>query len=211
MVDITNREVKLTQNIVTEFIPTESKVKLIDGTVYEYKNLVVALGLKVNFSAIEGLEDAIERHAEGICSNYSPYTVERTFLEMNRLVSLAKSDPTLKLRAIFTAPNTPIKCGGGPQKAAHLAWDFFTKQGVIDQIDIEFVHGGPGIFPQPDYAKKQEALLEKRGIKLSKKENLVKIDASENTAIFDGPDGAVERQYDMIHIVPPQGPLDVSI
>merc|ERR1712038_1522451 len=68
----------------------------------------------------------------------------------------------------------------------------------------------PGIFPQPDYAKAQEKLLAERNISVFKSQNLIKIDPSENTAIFTSTNGdIIEREYEMIHIVPPQGPLDV--
>ena len=65
----------------------------------------------------------------------------------------------------------------------------------------------PGIFSQPDYAKVLKELCEERGIQVCYNSDLIRLDYENNFAIFQD----VQKKYDMIHVVPPQGPLEVSI
>ena len=60
-------------------------------------------------SQIKGLPDAFE--TPGVCSNYHADYVKKTY-------------PATKAfkegNAVFTFPNTPIKCAGAPQKIMYL-------------------------------------------------------------------------------------------
>ena len=199
------------QNILTEFRPDENMVEMIDGTEIEYQTLVVAMGLDLKWDQIPGLNLAIEKYAPGICSNYSPFLVEKTWDEIQRVAKLAqklkdKGDSTekSKINAIFTQPSTPIKCAGAPQKIAYLAEEYFRKQNVRDQINMEFHTGLPKLFGQPDYEKRLLELMEMKGIKLCRNDDLIAIDYTENKATFKE---TGDITYDMIHITPPQGPL----
>ena len=61
--------------------------------------------------------DALE-HDPAVCSNYHPKYVQKTFPAMQAFK---------EGNAIFTYPNTPIKCGGAPQKILYLTEDYFRK------------------------------------------------------------------------------------
>ena len=54
----------------------------------------------------------------GVCSNYSVHTVKDTY----KCLQNFKGG-----NAVFTLPNTPIKCQGAPQKIMYLAEDYFAK------------------------------------------------------------------------------------
>ena len=56
-----------------------------------------------------------------VCSNYSPLYVHKTWHAMQNIESG---------NAIFTYPNTTIKCAGAPQKVVYLSDDYFRKVGV---------------------------------------------------------------------------------
>ena len=64
---------------------------------------------------VEGLLDAL-KHDPMVCSNYWRETVEKTY-------------PAFKAfkggNAIFTFPNTPVKCAGAPQKIMYLADEYW--------------------------------------------------------------------------------------
>lgn len=60
---------------------------------------------------IDGLTDDILLNAPGVCSIYSPKYVEKVSKEATKLKYG---------NALFTYPNTPIKCGGAPQKIMYL-------------------------------------------------------------------------------------------
>lgn len=64
---------------------------------------------------IPGLLEGLQTEGSGVCSIYSPHYVEKTFLEIKRIKSG---------NAVFTFPNTPVKCAGAPQKIMYLAEDY---------------------------------------------------------------------------------------
>jgi len=59
---------------------------------------------------VKGLPEALA--TPGVCSNYSPLYVNKT---MECLRGFRGGN------AIFTLPNTPIKCPGAPQKAMYIS------------------------------------------------------------------------------------------
>ncbi len=71
--------------------------------------------------ALEALE-----HDPRVCSNYSTDYVEKTF----RAFQGFKTG-----NAIFTFPNTPIKCGGAPLKAMYLFEDYLAQ---VSRVDFSF-------------------------------------------------------------------------
>ena len=68
--------VKRIENEVISFDPKQNEVILRDGTVIGYTTLIVAAGLKLDWEAVEGLNDALGQN--GVTSNYrydlAPYT-----------------------------------------------------------------------------------------------------------------------------------------
>lgn len=77
---------------------------------------MLALGIKLAFEKVKGLPEAF--NTEGVCSNYSPETVTKTWDALQKFESG---------NAIFTYPNSPVKCPGAPQKIMYLADDYFRK------------------------------------------------------------------------------------
>lgn len=65
---------------------------------------------------IKGLPEAF--NTPGVCSNYSTKYVEKT---LESLKNFREGN------AIFTFPNTPVKCAGAPQKAMYIAEEYFRK------------------------------------------------------------------------------------
>ncbi|MCF2870385.1 bifunctional protein tyrosine phosphatase family protein/NAD(P)/FAD-dependent oxidoreductase [Octadecabacter sp. G9-8] len=177
----------------------EKDALILDGCrVVKYKRLVVCPGLKLDWVGVEGLVETLGRN--GVTSNYrydlAPYTWE--------LVSGMKSG-----RAIFTQPPMPIKCAGAPQKAIYLSADHWTRQGVINDIDIGFHNAGGVLFGVKDYVPALQSYVDKYQIGLNFFNNLVAIDGPGKKAWFDvaKPDAPVERvqvDFDMIHVTPPQ-------
>ena len=104
--------VKWVKSPVREFKPEHNLVIAENGDEITYDQLVVCPGLKLDWGAIEGLEDTLGKN--GVTSNYrfdlAPYTW--------KLVSEMKEG-----KAIFTQPPMPIKCAGAPQKALYLEID----------------------------------------------------------------------------------------
>merc|ERR1712066_803405 len=88
-VEVVDKETMWHQNFVTEFNPDKNKIKMLDGTELEYKQLIVAMGLQLNWDKIPGLSQAIELKTPNVCSNYSAFTVERTWQNIQEITKKA--------------------------------------------------------------------------------------------------------------------------
>ena len=166
---------------------------LSDGSTVGYDALVVAPGIRLAWEKIDGLEETLGKN--GVTSNYrydlAPYTWE--------LVQGLK-----KGRAIFTQPPMPIKCAGAPQKSMYLSCDHWRRTGVLGDIEVEFRNAGGVIFGVKDYVPALLEYVEKYGIDTQFGSNLIAVDGSAQKATFATEDGEVTRDFDMLHVVPPQ-------
>jgi sulfide:quinone oxidoreductase len=99
-----------TREEVAEFRPDENLLLTVGGGQVSYDYLVVAAGIQVDWDKIKGLQETIGKN--GVCSNYSYQHVDSTWEAIRNFRGG---------NAIFTAPNTPVKCGGAPQKIMYLA------------------------------------------------------------------------------------------
>ncbi|RKF22462.1 NAD(FAD)-dependent dehydrogenase [Altericroceibacterium spongiae] len=181
------------QNAVSTFDPDNNLVTLNDGTHLSYNILVLALGNRLAWDQIDGLEDTLGKN--GVTSNYrfdlAPYTWE-----------LVKN--TRKGRALFTQPPMPIKCAGAPQKAMYLSCSEWKKQGCLNDMEVEFHNAGGVLFGVADYVPALMETVENYGIDLNFGSTLVAVDGTARTAIFETAEGQVSRPFDMLHVCPPQ-------
>jgi eukaryotic sulfide quinone oxidoreductase len=76
---------------------------------------------------VKGLVEALASDAR-VCSNYSPLYVDKTYKALQDF----KGGP-----ALFTFPNTPIKCAGAPQKIMYIADQYLRK--VFNKIKLSMV------------------------------------------------------------------------
>ena len=180
------------------FDPDNNRVSLADGRAITYDLLVVAVGIKLDWAGIKGLEATLGKN--GVTSNYrydlAPYTWEL-------VRNLGKG------RALFTQPPMPIKCAGAPQKAMYLSCDVWRDNGVLPNIDVEFHNAGPGLFGVAAYVPALMEYVERYGIDLQFGSKLVAVDGDKKIATFATEQGEVTREFDMIHVVPPQVAPDV--
>jgi sulfide:quinone oxidoreductase len=186
----------------TAFQPELNKVTLASGNVLTYDYLVVCPGIQINWNAIKGLPETLGKN--GVCSNYSytqaPYTFEC-------LKNLKKGV------AIFHNPDGPVKCGGAPHKIMYLAADYFRKQGVLNDVEIQYRSGGSRLFGIEKYEKTLLKVVERGHIQLHFSQRLVEIDGAGKRARFIGigeknKDEEYWVNFDMLHVTPPQGPPD---
>lgn len=187
---------------VASFQPDNNQLSTQEGNVYSYDYLIVAPGIQIDWHKIEGLVETLGKN--NVCSNYAydqcSYTWEcvRNFKGGN---------------ALFTQPGTPIKCGGAPQKIMYLASDRFMKANVLHKTNVEFCTAGGVIFGVKKYAKTLNEVCENYGIKQNFKHDLIKIDGPNKKATFkvtaaDGSTSEVTKDFDMIHVTPPQSAPD---
>jgi sulfide:quinone oxidoreductase len=186
---------------VTSFDPSGNGVVLGDGSRVSYEYLVVAVGMKLNWTAIKGM--SVEQlGSDGVCSNYLYDGCEGTWRTLREFTGGT---------AVFTNPPPPIKCAGAPQKIMYLADEHFRKRGVRGQTKFIYASGTPGIFSVKEFAKPLNEVIARKQIETLYKHELVEIRPAERKAIFQSVerDDRVEIDYQMIHVTPPQGPPDV--
>lgn len=185
--------VKWYREAASQFDPDHNCVTTADGTEIFYKYLIVCPGLQLDWGKIEGLEGNVGKY--GICSNYSYDHVDYTWDTIRDFKGG---------RAIFTHPNSPIKCGGAPQKIMYLAEEAFRNQGVRSQAEIVFQTANPSIFAVKKYADTLNEIVKERDIHVNYRKDLVKIDGPNKKATFKDLDTNEEEtlDYEMIHAVP---------
>ena len=200
--DLIPSGVKWIKSKIASFNPESNEVNLETGASVKYRQLAIATGIKSNWNAIPGLAETIGKN--GVTSNYSydyaPYTWE--------LVQNLQSG-----KAIFTQPPMPIKCPGAPQKAMYLSCYEWQKQGRLKNISVELNNAGAALFGVADFVPPLMEYVKKYNATLNFNCNLVSVDGPSKKATFavkdaDGNVTMVEKSFDMLHVVPPQGPQD---
>ena len=190
------------QKEVSGFLPNVNKVTLDDGTEVGYEYLIVAPGIQINWSAIKGLQETLGKN--GVCSNYSFQSVNYTW----ECIKNFKGG-----KAIFTNPNTPVKCGGAPMKIMFLATDYFRKHGLLNKTQVEYWSGGTRLFGVDKYENTLKKVVARGNIKTQFFVRLDEIDGPNKKAKFAGfgennKDQEYWVNFDMIHVTPPQSAPD---
>ena len=202
MASVLPRGVHWIKSAVAAFEPERDAVILDGCRVVKYKQLVVCAGLKLDWHGIEGLSETLGLN--GVTSNYrydlAPYTW-RLVQQIGRERRDAK--------ALFTQPPMPIKCAGAPQKAMYLSADHWRRTGVLGSVDIQFCNAGAVLFGVADYVPALMEYVKAYNIGLNFGQTLLSVDGPARKATFsktnaDGSKELITRDFDMIHVVPPQ-------
>ena len=191
--------VKWVRDFAAEFLPEQNTVVTRDGTRISYDSLVVAPGIQLDWEKVPGLRQSVG--SGGVCSNYSYDTVDSTWEAIRNFRGGT---------AIFTMPNTAVKCGGAPQKILYLAEDYFRRTGIRDRTRMLFVAPGAKIFAVDKYRPVLEGIIAKRGIETKLRHHLVELRAAAKEAVLENLDTGVREtvSYDMIHVTPPMSAPD---
>ncbi|MDP2066957.1 MAG: TIGR01244 family sulfur transferase [Burkholderiaceae bacterium] len=198
MASVLPRGVHWIKAAVAAFEPDRNAVVLDGCRVVRYEQLVVCPGLKLDWHGIDGLAETLGRN--GVTSNYrydlAPYTWD--------LVRHLRGG-----RALFTQPPMPIKCAGAPQKAMYLSADTWRRDGVLQDVDVQFYNAGAVLFGVADYVPALMEYVKTYGIGLNFNHTLTAINGPKKEAAFsqtraDGTKATVTADFDMIHVVPPQ-------
>jgi sulfide:quinone oxidoreductase len=187
---------------VSECLPDESIIVCKSGAKYSYDYLVVAPGIQLDWDKVKGLKETIGKN--GVCSNYTYATAPYTWETLSNLKGG---------KLLFTNPNTPIKCGGAPQKIMYLAADYLRKHDLANKSEVHFFSGGGIIFGVKKYADVLNKVIKRYDIKTHFNNNLVEIDGPNQIAYFEtkneeGETVIVEQKFDMLHVTPPQSAPD---
>ncbi|MGB5964711.1 MAG: FAD/NAD(P)-binding oxidoreductase [Sulfurimonadaceae bacterium] len=233
--------VNLIKDSVATFDPANNSVTTASGETVTYDYLIVATGLMLNYGAIKGLKGEITSAGadngevlekigkDGVHSLYFQDGATKTYDGIQELIAKAEAHTgEEKLQALFTHPNTPIKCGGAPKKIVYLTHARLEEAGVRDKVELTFLPNGGKMFGVKEF---HDAIVEQfkvRDFKWHYKHNLVEIDTENKIAVFDHhweekgeydkeleaydmitKHERVEKKYDFIHITPPMKAPDV--
>lgn len=188
--------VKLLAQKVARFEPQENRLQLDNQQIITYDFLVVSTGLQDNFQAVEGISDLTQ-----INSVYTPATANNTFTAIKELAEQAKER---KVKALFTQPATPIKCGGAPKKIMYMAEHYLRHKGVRENVDITFMTPGSAYFGVDPYEKAVKQQFGERGLNIAFGHELTALDSTAKQASFIHryeEQGAYDKdleEYDMI-------------
>jgi NADPH-dependent 2,4-dienoyl-CoA reductase/sulfur reductase-like enzyme len=184
------------QDKAAEFSPNSNSVVTEKGDVIQYDFLLVATGLQTDYDKIPGLVEALKGDT-GVCSNYSDKYVETTYKSLQNFK---------EGNAIFTYPNTPVKCPGAPQKICYLTDHYLRKVGKRDKANVIYNTSLAVIFGVKKYADALWKVCEGRNINVNLRTNLIEIKPDKKEAIFqnlDKPHEVTTFQYSMLHVTPP--------
>ncbi len=240
--DLIPSGVKWVKDEVTTFDPDNNKVTTAKNGDISYDYLVVATGLQYDYERIEGMsKDLVGKN--GISSVYLNDPVAGTakggvvtaqwFRDMRKAAETAS--PENPIHVICTQPDTPIKCGGAPQKILYLSDDNLRGNGPDGGSDVSknakfsFCKKGTTLFGVPAYNKTLVEEITPMYGNITDKFNHVlrKIDPENKVATFEATiqkkgkydedleeyeiitsKEMVEMKYDFIHVVPPMKAVD---
>ena len=226
--DLIPSSVNWIKDEVKTFDPDNNKVVTRGGKEVAYDYMVVATGIVYHYDWIKGLKEE-DIGTNGISSVYLSDLEKGTahgadvtweWFEALKAAAAGGKKPT----AIYTQPNTPIKCGGAPQKILYLSADNLRKEGL--SANFIFATNGGKLFGLPTIAASLDKVQKGYDTISNKfKHNLVSMDVANKVATFDetyqekgeydedlkeydmiNKKRMVDIKYDFIHVVPPMGP-----
>jgi sulfide:quinone oxidoreductase len=173
-----------------------STVVTAGGQRLRYDFLVVALGLELNFGAIEGMDPKLIG-THGIGSTYAgpdgaaaTYRVSEEFVQRGGV-------------ALLTKPATPMKCAGAPLKAAFLTASRMQRAGTRGKGELTYLADNDKLFAQPETAALVKRHFDEKQIRYDFNHVLIAVDPGHREATFRTPDGPKQIRYDFLHVVPP--------
>ena len=229
--------VEMILDSAAEFMPEQNTVVLTSGKKLTYDYLIVCTGVSLDYGRIKGLEAIGQTYSSvdgmkinetfgdsGACSIYNIDSSVHTWEQVNKLIEKAKKG---KVKALFTDPNTPIKCGGAPKKIMYLVNSRLEEAGVKDNVEMHYFDDSSKYFGVKEYADAIDSQFKTRNFKTHFKHNLVGVDLAGKVATFEKKweekgeydedleeyemitkTEEVKHDFDFIHITPPQKAVD---
>lgn len=166
------------------FDPQNNEVITANGDKIEYDFMIVAVGVETKYDQIPGLLDALSEPNGPVCSNYSPIYVDRTY---------AAFQAFKEGNAIFTFPNSPVKCPGAPQKIMYIFEHFTRRTGIRNKANIMYNTSLPVIFGVKHYADALNKVCKERNITVNTRTNLIEVRPGKREAVFQNLDKPEEK------------------
>jgi sulfide:quinone oxidoreductase len=150
-----NPGVSLFVGAIDRVEPESNQVRLVDGTVLDYDQLVIATGTSPRPEQTPGLLGPQWRR-----SIHEFYTVEGAVALREALADWPGG------RLVVHITDLPIKCPVAPLEFSFLSDDHFRRRGMRDRVEITYVTPLSGAFTKPVASHRLGSMLDKRGIEL---------------------------------------------
>jgi len=224
---IDTQKVRWIKDEVKTFDAKNNQVVTNGGESVAYDTLLIATGVEYLYEKINGLtkedigrngitsvylSDLAKGSAKGATATWQWYQDVKAFAK--------KKKPTV----LFTHPNTPIKCGGAPQKMLYLCADYLKEDNL--EADYIFATSNKSLFHLREIDQALHTVQQRYHTITNKFEyNLQTVDVKNKVATFIhayekkvyDPDFEVyetqtinekiEIPYDFLHVVPPMSPV----
>lgn len=194
--DFLPKDITFINDKVIDFYPDNNQVITTKKEVISYDFLVITAGVVLDFEKIKGLEELQEIYTVDestkiddffkdtmVSTVYNVNSAEQTWQNMQTIIEEAKSGK--KLNAIFTHPNTAIKCGGAPKKMMYLMNARLEEANARKNVEMTFYANSSKMFAVKEYEDAIIKQYEKRDMKWNLNHNLVEINLKDKVATFD--------------------------
>jgi len=168
--------------------PEANRVKLMDGTTFDYDYLVIASGTTPRPDQTPGLES--DAYGDTI----------HDFYTLDGAEALARKLQTWDGgRMAVNVIEMPIKCPVAPLEFTFLADWYFHERGMRDAVELVYVTPLPGAFTKPVASKHLGSLLTEKKVMVEEDYFLMEVDSNEQKLVsYD------EREvpYDLLVTIP---------
>lgn len=238
LADFLPNGVKLIKDKAVDFNPESNELKVSSGDIVKYDFLVVAAGVALDFSKIKGLEElgdmyTVESKSKlnelfagtGASTIYNVDGAVHTWQNMQNTIAEAKKGK--KVEAVFSHPNTALKCGGAPMKIMYLMNERLNEAGARQNANMTLYKNSGKLFGVKEYEDAIKSQFKTRDMKWNLSHNLLEVKLKEKIAVIDkfweekGEYDAdleeydmikkhkkIEVPYDFLHIAPPMKAVD---
>jgi sulfide:quinone oxidoreductase len=202
--DCIPRGVKWVKDTVLGIDPDKKTVRTQASGEIAYDFLVLAPGLQVNWSSVEG----ITQEAIGQGDAYSIYDFEGAQKTWQGLQAFGKKGG----KGVFADTYTKHKCGGAPKKICLLTEDYLRKHGTRDASALSFYTASKELYDVPYYTPRLLEIYKERNVPIGLQTRLRGVDTAAKKAFFERTilaDGISKNErftedYDFLHFTPPQ-------
>jgi len=157
--------VRSISSVIDRIDPDHNRVLLVDGSGIPYDYLIVATGATIAPEETEGMKG--EQWQKTV---FDFYTIEGA-CALARVLERWRGG-----RLVVHVTEMPIKCPVAPLEFAFLADWYFTRRGIRDKVDLQFVTPLPGAFTKPRASAKFGTMLTAKNIALAPDFAIARVD-----------------------------------
>ena len=173
--------------LVPEFataLDLKNRVVRTDKQSINYDFLVIATGARYDYDSIPGLKQGTNN-----------------FYSLDSAVELKKKLNNFKAgRIVVGVSSMPYKCTPAPLEAVFMLNDYFTRRGIRDKVEIQYVYPMPMAFPDQGISDIALKMFHERGIKSNLGFQIKAVDVAKKELVSQKDE---KIAYDLALIVPP--------